>query len=402
MKFRYIVLCWIVLLGVGLIPLFMKTGRRTRDMVYYNSQVNAIADGGAVPEGCEVIWVSDSDYAARQNTYLKNGALVMDIIQDGVIKGKAVWNDAEEEASETERSTMAKMLTVWGIAAVSGSALLIFIYAKYIRPFKRLGKFAGEVARGNLDFPLGVGRNDFFGAFTESFDIMREELKASREREAAAVRSRKELVAELSHDIKTPVASIKAMADVMSLTAKDDMERETIAAINGKADQIDRLISNLFHATLEELEQLEVKPEELSSTEILQMIREADHLRKIVDPELKDAVVLADRLRLNQVISNIISNSYKYANTEIRINSSYEETGRSYLVIEISDNGGGVPEEELELVTEKFKRGSNTGGKEGSGLGLYISKYFMEKMEGSLECFNRDGGFTVRLKLPVA
>ena len=217
-----------------------------------------------------------------------------------------------------------------------------------------------------------------------------------------AVRSRKELVAELSHDIKTPVASIKAMADVMSLTAKDDMERDTIAAINGKADQIDRLISNLFHATLEELEQLEVKPGEFSSTEILQMLREADYQRKIVHAELKDAVVLADGLRLNQVLSNIITNSYKYANTEITVNSSYEENGRKYLVIEIGDKGGGVPEEELELVTEKFKRGSNSGEKEGSGLGLYISKYFMEKMEGSLECFNRDGGFAVRLKLPEA
>ena len=71
-------------------------------------------------------------------------------------------------------------------------------------------------------------------------------------------------------------------------------------------------------------------------------------------------------------------------------------------MIEIGDKGGGVPEEELELVTEKFKRGSNSGEKEGSGLGLYISKYFMEKMEGSLECFNRDGGFAVRLKLPEA
>jgi signal transduction histidine kinase len=166
---------------------------------------------------------------------------------------------------------------------------------------------------------------------------MREELKASRDREEAAVKSRKELVAELSHDIKTPVASIKAMADVMSLTAKDELERDTISAINGKADQIDKLISNLFHATLEELEQLEVHTEEVTSTELFQMLQEADYMKKISEIDIKDAVVISDPLRINQVISNIIANSYKYAGTDITVSSRFE-TG--YYILEIADKGG--------------------------------------------------------------
>ena len=59
-------------------------------------------------------------------------------------------------------------------------------------------------------------------------------------------------------------------------------------------------------------------------------------------------------------------------------------------------------QQEIDLITQKFKRGSNAAGKDGSGLGLYISGYFMEKMQGSLECLNQDGGFTVRLKMPMA
>ena len=329
--------------------------------------------------------------------------VIRDIEKDGIIVGRLLVHNPYLELQSRRDIRQSMMIGVLFLCMLLISVgYFLYLRSRVVKPFDRLKGFAARVAGGDLETPLEMDRGHVFGAFTESFDIMREELKASREREAEAVRSRKELVAELSHDIKTPVASIKAMADVMSLTAKDDMERDTIAAINGKADQIDRLISNLFHATLEELEQLEVKPGELSSTEILQMLREADYQRKIVHAELKDAVVLADRLRLNQVLSNIITNSYKYANTEITVNSSYEETGGKYLVIEIGDKGGGVPEEELELVTEKFKRGSNSGEKEGSGLGLYISKYFMEKMEGSLECFNRDGGFAVRLKLPEA
>ena len=329
--------------------------------------------------------------------------VIRDIEKDGRVVGRLLVHNPYLELQQRRDVRQALM-----IGALFFAMLLVtvgyffYLRSRVVKPFDRLKGFAARVAGGDLETPLDMDRGHVFGAFTESFDIMREELKFSREREAEAVRSRKELVAELSHDIKTPVASIKAMADVMSLTAKDDMERETIAAINGKADQIDHLISNLFHATLEELEQLEVKPEELSSTEIEQMIREADYRKKVEAPEISAAVVLADRLRLNQVISNIIANSYKYADTGIRIHSDYEGKDPQLLMIEISDHGGGVPEEELELVTQKFKRGSNAKGKDGSGLGLYISGYFMEKMGGSLECFNRDGGFVVRLKIPVA
>ena len=87
------------------------------------------------------------------------------------------------------------------------------------KPFKKLQSFAVNVARGNLDIPLKMDKNNPFGAFTESFDIMREELAAARQSEYAANRSKKELVASLSHDIKTPVASIKAVSELMLMRA---------------------------------------------------------------------------------------------------------------------------------------------------------------------------------------
>ena len=85
-----------------------------------------------------------------------------------------------------------------------------------------------------------------FGAFSESFDIMREELKQAREKELAANISKKELVAQLSHDIKTPVSSIKAMSEVLAAKEDRDAVRDKIVAIGAKADQIDSLVSNLF------------------------------------------------------------------------------------------------------------------------------------------------------------
>ena len=277
----------------------------------------------------------------------------------------------------------------------------IYLKRRVIDPFYKLKSFAVRIAGGNLDTPLDMDKGNVFGPFTESFDIMREELKASHDREQQAVKSRKELVAQLSHDIKTPVASIKAMTDVMSLTA-DDETKVTINAISNKADQIDALISNLFHATLEELEQLEVKPSDVNSTDIVQMIKEADYLNRISKIDIKDAVVYADKLRLNQVISNIIFNSYKYAKTEIIVSSRFADSDPQYLMIEIADKGPGVPEEELEMITQKFKRGSNAGNSEGSGLGLYISDYLMKKMDGSLTPRNTGDGFAVEIGLKIS
>lgn len=338
--------------------------------------------------------------------------IIRDIEVDGNVVGKLIVHNPSNEMQKARNHKYAELVALMLSVALFMIAIFsLYINLRVISPFSRLKGFAARIASGDLESPLEMDRGHVFGEFTEAFDIMREELKASREREEAAVRSRKELVAELSHDIKTPVASIKAMSDVMSLTAKDDMERDTIAAINGKADQIDKLISNLFHATLEELEQLEVNVEELASTEILQMIQGADYMKKVTDSDIKEVVILGDKLRLNQVISNIISNSYKYAETEISIKSYIEKgleaernsrVGAGFLVIDISDKGGGVPEEELEMITEKFKRGSNSEGKDGSGLGLYISKYMMEKMGGGLVCRNNGEGFTVSIRICIA
>lgn len=430
MKIRFLLIYIILFLGAGAF-LSLRIARSSDDeMPAYPTEINRLVirlgeewDSVSRKSGQKIQTDEPFDYAVIGRAgnlliYTKEGIstsvsaatthfdVIRDIGQDGELVGWLLVHNPYSELQKERNGRRAMMVgTMLLVMLILSLAYFLYLRRRVVKPFDRMKAFAGRVAAGDLDAPLEMDRGHVFGAFTESFDIMREELKASREREAEAVKSRKELVAELSHDIKTPVASIKAMTDVMSLTARDDGERETIAAVSAKADQIDRLVSNLFHATLEELEQLEVKPEELSSRDILRMVKEADYLKKVEETDIADAVVLADPLRLNQVIGNVISNSYKYAGTEIRIVSRFEEgcgeSPEERFILEISDRGGGVPGHELELITRKFKRGSNAEGKDGSGLGLYISGYFMEKMGGSLEVMNRDGGFLVRLKLKL-
>ena len=359
-------------------------------------------DYSVIDTNGNVILYTRDDIAKSISSATSDYDIIRNIEVDGKVSGYLIVHNPKAELEKQTNMKIALFVMSLILLTVVVSVLYyVYLKRRVLDPFKKLKGFAVRVAGGNLDTPLEMDKGNVFGPFTESFDIMREELKASREREEKAVKSRKELVAQLSHDIKTTVSSIKAMTDVMSLTASEE-DKVTINAINAKADQIDSLISNLFHATLEELEQLEVKPEDINSTDIVQMIKDADYQNKIEKLDIKDAVVFSDRLRLNQVLNNIIFNSYKYADTMINVTSRFENAGSKYLFIEIADKGPGVPEEELEMITQKFKRGSNAGNKDGSGLGLYISDYLMNKMEGSLSVRNTGDGFAVEIGIKIS
>lgn len=356
-------------------------------------------DYAVLDETGEVLVYTKKGMATTVSAATGHYDIIRNIEKDGAIIGYLIVYDPymEIQLSSRRRTVIMMSGTVWLMLMIS-VGYFIFLKKRIVEPFGKMKGFAEKIAAGDLDTPLDMDRGNIFGAFTESFDIMREELKAARLREEAAVKSRKEMIAELSHDIKTPVASIKAMADFMELTLDNEEQKKTVSAINSKADQIDALVSNLFHATLEELEQLEVSPEETGTDELRKIIAESDHLSKVTSSDIKDCVILADRLRLEQVVGNIISNSYKYADTEITVESRFE--GKN-LIVSFSDKGGGVPEEELEVITEKFRRGTNSQGKSGSGIGLYISKYLMERMEGELTCRNNGEGFTVELRFKL-
>ena len=427
MKLRYLLLYIFVMLVAGVAGCYViANGNLSDDIPTHTTDINRLivslednwddvsANSGRLVESGEsfdysvldtsgnVLLYTRDDIAKSISSATSNYDIIRDIEVEGDIVGRLiVHNPKAELEKQTNVKTAVFVAAFTAFTAAVTVIYYIYLNRRVLEPFRKLKNFAVKVAGGNLDAPLEMDKGNVFGPFTESFDIMREELKASREREQKAVKSRKELVAQLSHDIKTPVASIKAMTDVMSLTAAEG-DKVTIAAINAKADQIDGLISNLFHATLEELEQLEVKPVDVDSTEIVKMIRDADYLNKIKVLDIRDAVVYCDPLRINQVISNIIFNSYKYADTEINVTGRFVDSDSKYLVIEIADKGPGVPEEELDLITQKFTRGSNAGNKEGSGLGLYISGYLMKKMGGSLSVKNTCSGFAVEIGIKIS
>lgn len=364
--------------------------------------------------------VADENYQALLFDGIKNRQTIMDLTtSDGrqEVLGKIIFltNGSEEVVMKTNLLTIISF--TFGIMLMMVYLVLGLVYTSVLRPFGVMKQFARKVADGDLEFRLPMDRGNYFGAFTESFDLMREELKKARQGEYAANISKKELVAELSHDIKTPVATIKAICELLEIklaTVKsEDLPESTavmtltesiekITVIDSKADIIDALISNLFHATLEELEMLAVHVSEQPSTILIQMFKDMDHFGKIsLKNDLVECLICCDPLRLEQVIDNVISNAYKYADTAIDIWFNLDKTAKM-LTIKIKDYGAGVDPDECPLVFEKFFRGSGEAVQNtpGSGLGLYLARQFMTGMDGSIHCYNADG-FVVELCIKV-
>lgn len=361
----------------------------------------------------EVLFRTDTGLSESVNRAVAHRDTILDIENAGFVVGKLiVFNDSAEILESGKRAmllaVLAVMLAQWVICIAYG----MYLDHAVVRPFRQLKDFAKRVAGGNLDIPLEMDRGNLFGAFTESFDIMREELKKARLAEAKANAEKKELVAKLSHDIRTPVASIKAASEVGAALAQSTRIRENYGQIIRKADQIDTLVNNLFTATLEELEQLAVNPVDMESGELAAMLKSADYFGWAQMPPVPECLLHGDRLRLQQVFDNIFANAYKYGRDACQGEGGFQGQstqdspwgGKIHvtmrresqcLAVCIEDCGGGVDEEELPLIKEKFRRGSNAGNREGAGLGLYISDYFMREMGGELLVENGEEGLRV-------
>lgn len=344
-----------------------------------------------------VIYKTEESVSETVNEAVIHRDTVLELKKDGAAVGKIIiYNDSAENLKHRQKILV--MFLAAGALFQCALCAGYFLYLNHvvIKPFHKLHGFAERIAGGNLDIPLEMDRKNLFGAFTESFDIMRSELRRARKAEAAANAAKKEMVAKLSHDIKTPVASIKAASEVGAALADNERLRENYTQIICKADQINTLISNLFTATLEELEQLPVMPEDMESREIGHLLEYADYLGRADIPDIPDCILYADQLRLQQVFDNIFANSYKYAGTPIVV-SAFVSDG--CMTVRVEDSGGGVSREELPLIKEKFRRGSNAKKIEGAGLGLYISDHFMEEMHGSLVIENGEKGLRVSVRI---
>ncbi len=287
-----------------------------------------------------------------------------------------------------------------GVATAGLLAAALVIERRVLRPFRRLEAFAQDVAGGRLDAPLEMDRANAFGAWTESFDLMRTELAAARAAEARAREDTRTTVAQLSHDVRTPVASIMAATDVLALGDHDDATRDRLGVVAAKAAQIDALVADLFVANRDQLAALPLHPAEVPAADLAAMVHLADVDRRAQVGEPPAALVRVDPRRMQQVIDNVVTNAYKHAGTPLSVDLALDG---EFVRLTVADAGPGVTEGELGTIFGRGVRGSAVGDVPGHGLGLYTCAHLMERMGGGIAAANRPGGgLAVRIDVPLA
>ncbi len=414
----------IILLTVGLFAVIKLTNTDkdfvgNDDVIFLNETAHKAASGDIPSEDAEREYVildingntlfdsrRDTSEVLTVETAIQKRYPYNYVIKNNQITGSVILTDGEKRF---ERLRTNIILIYAGCSLVLITAVLAFgayIRRTIILPFDKMKDFASYVAAGDLEKPLEMNKSNMFGAFSESFDIMREELKASKARELALQKKERELVASLSHDLKTPVTGIKLTSELMAavfsqnegqqLTVTPDMTAK-MNNIYKRAEEINVLVSDLFSSTLEDLGEFKVNCTDENSAVISEIVSKYDDRELVRMTEIPQVIIRTDKIRLSQVIGNIIANSYKYAGTPIDVSSHIED---EFLEVSISDSGQGVPDDEIELITNKFYRGKDHGGKEGSGLGLYIAKMLMDKMGGELTVSNKNG-LCVTLLIPL-
>ena len=310
---------------------------------------------------------------------------------------KALILKEDLRESDVQNRSRNSLLMVGGICLLFLAVVFAYIYFAILRPFDRMENFAEKIAQGNFDIPLNYERTNYFGCFTWAFDSMRKEIIKARSCEREAVENNKTVIATLSHDIKTPIASIRAYAEGLEAHMDTSPERRAkyLSVIMKKCDEVSGLTNDLFLHSLSDLEKIQISSESFEicgflKTAIEEIAGEQADV-KVSDPPFT-AIVSADKKRVIQITENIINNARKYAKTNMEVSFTKSDTD---VMVHFRDYGSGIPDEDMPFIFDKFYRGHNCADEQGSGLGLYIIKYLAEKMNGKVLLHNHGNGLEV-------
>lgn len=288
-----------------------------------------------------------------------------------------------------------------GAMAIVVVAVLLYVRQYILRPFHALSEVPLELAKGNLAPQLKESKSRYFGRFLWGVDMLRESMERQREKELALQREKKLLVLSISHDIKTPLSAIKLYAQALSRQLYDSEEKRLAAAegIDAKANEIERFVAQLMRASSEDFLELEVKVGDFYLAALLRSLtvyysEKLEQLQTVFTVEpYDDCLLTGDFDCAVQVLQNIMENAIKYGDgTYIRITVVREE---ECCLLRVTNSGCTLSENELPHIFESFWRGSNVGKQAGNGLGLYICRCLMRKMDGELYAEREESAFAV-------
>jgi histidine kinase len=283
------------------------------------------------------------------------------------------------------------------ILVVTNGLLTYYVSRSIIKPIKQLKAAAQKIKEGDLDYTIKVYGKDELAQLSTDFEAMRKQLQESAQVQAQYEKNRKELIAHISHDLKTPITSIKGYVEGIRDGVSNSPEKleRYLQTIYQKSIDMDLLINELFLYSKLDLKKLPFDFEKVDLKDYM-----IDYLEELAFDLEKKNVKLAfkydassyypvsvDREKLKRVFSNIIDNSLKYMdkkNGEITISLHQNQ---SEVILELADNGPGISNESLPFIFRQFYREEGSRNKEtgGSGLGLSIAGMIIEEHGGTIK-----------------
>ena len=279
---------------------------------------------------------------------------------------------------------------VLGVIAILFIAVMLYIKYAILAPFERLSSLPYELSKGNLTTPVKETKNRFFGKFLWGIDILRENIEQQKQRELEMQKEKKTLLLSLSHDIKTPLSAIKLYSAALSKNLYPDAKKQQKIAesITEKADEIEGYVSQIITASRKDFLSLEVNMGEFYLSELIEKITEyySEKLALIKTDfnigKYKNCLLSGDLNRSVEVLQNMMENSLKYGDGR-RVELIFPEDDEC-VQIALRNGGCTLSVDDLPHIFESFWRGANAESIRGSGLGLYICRQLMRKMNGEI------------------
>ncbi|MNM43115.1 Sensor protein kinase WalK [compost metagenome] len=366
--------------------------RKNEDIVYVSEEIKTNLDTSKLPKfNLEEVTMEELYEEKKQITlgqqdfYFKDGS-----------EGSVFYILDKSHLTQLFKRNISGLFIGICLILVSTHGILTYlVYKSIIKPLKELENAANEIKQGNLDYKINIDSKDEIAQVGNSFENMRIRLKESIELQQQYEDNRKELISNISHDLKTPITSIKGYVEGIKDGIADTPEKmnKYINTIHAKAKYMDILIDDLFLFSKLDINKLQFHYQRVDFTEFMKDCIEElsfdiakNNIELTSHIPTSTIMVKADVQKLKRVILNIIENSMKYKDDkalkiDINIVEKHDE-----VIVEIKDNGKGIDKEILPNIFERFYRGDaareTIGG--GSGLGLAIVKKIIEEHQGEI------------------
>lgn len=325
---------------------------------------------------------------------------------DGTVYDISITDSAD---SQGRVHVMAKDLFISAFVILISVALVVglWVYRSIAVPLVKLKKATQNIKEGNLDFVLDVEGKDEFSELCQDFEEMRRRLKESTEEKSLIEKENRELISNISHDLKTPITAVKGYVEGIMDGVADTPEKmdRYVRTIYNKTNEMDHLINELtFYSKIDTnripytFNKLNVEDYFEDCSEEVGLELETRGIELVYANYVeKDVMVIADGEQIRRVIHNIISNAIKYMDKPKGIIQIRIKDVGDFIQIEIEDNGKGIGPKDLPYIFDRFYRTdvSRNSSKGGSGIGLSIVKKIMEDHGGKVWATSRLGIGTI-------